>query len=169
MEFSRPEVQHTIWKFFKLKIGVFMSSNLNGLDRREFVMKGLTVSAVGSFVALAAGRIYAQPATPAAAPAVTPPAAPAAVPTTEIDAGKLLPDNNPLVIALKYTPDAAKAELRKAPRQGVEAKDQFCSNCQLYKAAGILKGTKEELGVCQMIPGGNVKAAGWCNSWVKKA
>ncbi len=137
-----------------------MDRESNGLDRRAFVLKGLTVSALGTMVAAVSTRAFAQGAAPAA---------PAAAPNAEIEAAKLIPANNPLVVALKYSDDASKAELRKAARQGVEAKDQTCANCQLYKASGTLKGTKEELGVCQMIPGGLVKGAGWCNSWVKKA
>jgi hypothetical protein len=143
-----------------------MSTTPSTLDRREFVMTGLTVSALGSALALAGSRAMAQAGQQAA------PAADVKKPESasqEIDASKLIPDSNPLVVALKYTPDATKAQLRNTVRQGVSAKDQFCNGCQLYKAAGTLKGTKDEVGVCQMIPGGNVMGRGWCNSWVKKA
>ena len=40
---------------------------------------------------------------------------------------------------------------------------QTCSNCRFFKAGTGGSGT------CQIIPGGTVKAAGWCKSWAKKS
>jgi hypothetical protein len=40
---------------------------------------------------------------------------------------------------------------------------QDCDDCRFYAAK-----TKTD-GTCQLIPGGTVKAAGWCKSWVKKS
>jgi hypothetical protein len=42
-------------------------------------------------------------------------------------------------------------------------KGRTCSNCRFYKG---INGTT---GTCQIIPGGTVKAAGWCKSWAAKA
>lgn len=39
--------------------------------------------------------------------------------------------------------------------------DQKCGNCRFFKATSGGNGT------CQIIPGGTVKAAGWCKSWSK--
>ena len=42
--------------------------------------------------------------------------------------------------------------------------DQLCSNCQLYTGeAG------KDYGPCQIFPGKEVAAKGWCTAWVKKA
>jgi hypothetical protein len=38
--------------------------------------------------------------------------------------------------------------------------DKTCANCSLYKSQNA------ESGTCTIIPGGTVKAAGWCKSWV---
>ncbi len=94
----------------------------------------------------------------------------------EIEEKLLLPKTHPMSTALKYYHDAGeatKAGVRKAEKFGVAADKQFCDNCALYKEPfGTLKGTKEAVGKCQMIVGGDntwVKAKGWCNSWQKKA
>jgi hypothetical protein len=67
------------------------------------------------------------------------------------DAPLLSPDD-PAAKALKYTEDAAKAK-------GVPA-DNKCGNCALYQ--GPYSSTQ---GPCQIFPGKQVKAAGWCSSW----
>lgn len=46
----------------------------------------------------------------------------------------------------------------KSPKSG-----QQCGNCRFFTAGSGGNGT------CQLIPGGTVKAAGWCKSWVKKS
>jgi hypothetical protein len=38
-----------------------------------------------------------------------------------------------------------------------------CGNCRFFKATSGGNGT------CAIIPGGTVKAAGWCKSWAAKA
>jgi hypothetical protein len=53
---------------------------------------------------------------------------------------------------LKYTDDASKAK-------GVPA-DNKCGNCALYQGS---YGSSQ--GPCQIFPGKQVKAAGWCSSW----
>lgn len=54
--------------------------------------------------------------------------------------------------AVKYVEDASKA-------QGAVA-GSTCANCALYQGhAGTVQG------LCQIFPGKQVKAAGWCSSW----
>lgn len=78
---------------------------------------------------------------------------------------KLVPDTDPTAKALKYVHDGSKAD---RPKKGaVEGKDQSCKNCQMYTKRGELD--RAEIGKCLMIAGGDVKATGWCMSWVKKA
>ena len=48
--------------------------------------------------------------------------------------------------------------VNKSPKSG-----QTCGNCRFFTATSGGNGT------CQLIPGGTVKAAGWCKSWVKKS
>jgi hypothetical protein len=55
-------------------------------------------------------------------------------------------------IAVKYVEDASKAH-------GATA-GSTCANCALYQGqAGAAQGP------CQIFPGKQVKAAGWCSSW----
>lgn len=77
----------------------------------------------------------------------------------------LVKETDPLPKGLGYVHDATKAE--RADKAGTKAADQHCSNCQFYiKEADMLD--KEEVGKCQIIPNGVVKAKGWCKSWIKK-
>lgn len=71
-------------------------------------------------------------------------AAPAALPLLEATA--------PEAKTVKYVEDAAKA-------RGATA-GSTCANCALYQGA---EGSKQ--GPCQLFPGKDVKAAGWCSSW----
>lgn len=75
---------------------------------------------------------------------------------------KPVADNDPVATAIKYVPDATKAQNRPA-KMGVEGKDQTCQNCQLYTAGA------KDTGKCTMIATGCVSAKGWCTAWVKKA
>jgi hypothetical protein len=54
--------------------------------------------------------------------------------------------------AVKYVEDAARAS---GANPG-----SSCANCALYQGAD---GSKQ--GPCQIFPGKEVKAAGWCTSW----
>ena len=54
--------------------------------------------------------------------------------------------------AVKYVEDARKAS-------GAAA-GSSCANCALYQGS---EGSKQ--GPCQIFPGKEVKAAGWCSSW----
>lgn len=67
-------------------------------------------------------------------------------------AGPLLDVASPEAKAVKYVEDAATAN-------GATA-GSTCANCALYQGAD---GTKQ--GPCQIFPGKEVKAAGWCTSW----
>lgn len=54
--------------------------------------------------------------------------------------------------AVKYVEDATKAQRAIA--------DSTCANCAVYQGkAGAPSGP------CQIFPGKQVKAAGWCSSW----
>jgi hypothetical protein len=58
----------------------------------------------------------------------------------------------PAAKAVKYVEDAKHA-------QGAAA-DSRCANCALYEGAS---GSNQ--GPCQIFPGKDVMAAGWCSSW----
>ena len=66
--------------------------------------------------------------------------------------GALLDAADPAAKAVKYVDDAKRAK-------GVTP-GSTCANCALYLgAAGSAQGP------CQIFPGKQVKAAGWCSSW----
>jgi len=67
-------------------------------------------------------------------------------------AAPLLDAASPEARAVKYVEDAAKAS---GATHG-----SSCANCALYQGA---EGSKQ--GPCQIFPGKEVKAAGWCTSW----
>jgi hypothetical protein len=73
-------------------------------------------------------------------------AARAAAPAPLLDAG------SPEAKAVKYVEDAGRAS--------GAASGSSCANCALYQGA---EGSKQ--GPCQIFPGREVKAAGWCASW----
>jgi hypothetical protein len=64
----------------------------------------------------------------------------------------LLDVNDPAARAVHYTPEAGTAK-------GVPPGDN-CGNCALY-----LGKYSSVQGPCQLFPGKQVKAAGWCSSW----
>jgi High potential iron-sulfur protein len=64
----------------------------------------------------------------------------------------LLDGASPEAKAVKYVEDAAKAT--------AATRGSSCANCALYQGA---EGSKQ--GPCQIFPGKEVKAAGWCTSW----
>lgn len=68
------------------------------------------------------------------------------------------PEKNITAKSLRYTHDGAKNTLRKVDYA-------LCGNCQLYKKKDSVDGV--DVGSCQMIPGGYVKASGWCTSYVR--
>jgi len=67
-------------------------------------------------------------------------------------AAPLLDPASPQAKAVKYVEDAAGAS-------GASAGSR-CANCALYQGAD---GSKQ--GPCQIFPGTDVKATGWCTSW----
>ena len=67
-------------------------------------------------------------------------------------AAPLLDAAAPEAQAVKYVEDAAHAS-------GATA-GSTCANCALYQGA---EGSKQ--GPCQIFPGKEVKAGGWCSSW----
>jgi hypothetical protein len=72
------------------------------------------------------------------------------IPFTADAALPLLNPAEPAAKALKYAEDA-----RQAPTPG-----STCANCALYQgAAGSARGP------CQLFPGRDVVAGGWCSSW----
>jgi hypothetical protein len=70
---------------------------------------------------------------------------------------------DPAAAALGYVEDTTKADAKKFPKW---AKEQVCSNCQLYVAKGA---AADGVGNCSIFPGKLVAAKGWCSAWVKKA
>lgn len=67
-------------------------------------------------------------------------------------ASPLLDAASPQATAVKYVEDATHAS--------GAAPGSTCANCALYQGA---EGSKQ--GPCQIFPGKEVKAAGWCSSW----
>ena len=63
---------------------------------------------------------------------------------------KLDPTKYPQALALGYVHESV-------------TEGQLCSNCQFFK------GGTAAWGECQIFPGQEVNAKGWCKTWVKKA
>ena len=64
----------------------------------------------------------------------------------------LLDPSSPAASKVRYVSDASQA---KAAANG-----NTCANCGLYQGAN---GSRQ--GACQLFPGKDVLAAGWCSSW----
>ena len=64
----------------------------------------------------------------------------------------LLDPSSPAARKLNYVLDASQAK--------AAAKGSSCANCGLYQGAN---GSRQ--GACQLFPGKDVLAAGWCSSW----
>jgi hypothetical protein len=80
----------------------------------------------------------------------------------------LVSETDPLATGLNYKHDKANVPANlQQEKTGVAFAQQNCSNCMFYKTAGQLDGA--EVGSCQVITTGKVKAGGWCSSWAKKA
>jgi|SRR5215472_6259168 len=67
-------------------------------------------------------------------------------------AAALLDTTSPEAKAVKYVEDAARAS--------GATPGSTCANCALYQGA---EGSKR--GPCQIFPGKEVRAGGWCSSW----
>lgn len=75
----------------------------------------------------------------------------------------LLPETDPIAVALGYRADAASVDLTKHPTKANDAgAPQLCSNCSLYKASAD---GQTGVGACAAIPGRLVAGAGWCSAW----
>jgi hypothetical protein len=108
------------------------------------------------------GMAASTPATEATAAAEGTPAAAGGESLT------LISETDATATALNYKHDAASVPANlQTEKNGVPFAEQKCSNCTFYKAVGQLDGA--EVGSCQILAAGKVKAAGWCNSWGKKA
>ena len=78
----------------------------------------------------------------------------------QAQAAPMVDEKDAQASALGYVADTAKADAKKFPKH---AKDQLCSNCQLYTGkAG------DKAGPCSLFAGKQVTAGGWCSAWVKK-
>lgn len=73
-------------------------------------------------------------------------------PRARAAAAPLLDAASPEARAAKYVEDAARAS--------GATPGSTCANCALYQGAA---GSKQ--GPCQIFPGKDVKAGGWCTSW----
>ena len=68
---------------------------------------------------------------------------------------------DPAAVALGYVENTAKANQAKYPSHKVS---QDCSNCNFYKGAA-----GSAWGPCQLFPGKDVAAKGWCSAHAPKA
>lgn len=76
----------------------------------------------------------------------------------------LIDEADPAAAALGYKHVAAEVDVAKYPKKaGAEGAKQLCLNCSLYQPK------TDALGGCQIFPGKNVAAGGWCNVWAPKA
>ncbi len=74
---------------------------------------------------------------------------------------ELVKDTDPNAVALGYSSDGSKTDVKKYPQY---AAGQSCSTCTLY--LGVAKDTSA---ICPVFGGKAVSAKGWCSAWVKKA
>ncbi|TAG77607.1 MAG: iron permease [Burkholderiales bacterium] len=101
-------------------------------QRRTLIIYAATASSV------AAATAFAQKATP-----------------------ELVKDSDANAVALGYSSDASKTDVKKYPQY---AAGQSCSGCTLY--AGTVKDANA---ACPIFGGKFVSGKGWCSAWVKKA
>ena len=76
-------------------------------------------------------------------------------------AAPMVDEKDAAAVGLGYAADSTKVDAKKYPKH---AKEQLCSNCQLYAGK-----PKEAAGPCPLFAGKQVAAKGWCSAWVKKA
>ncbi len=72
-------------------------------------------------------------------------------------AADMVPETDPMAMALGYKEDATKADKRTD-------KTALCSNCMHYTGK-----PGETSGPCALFQGKAVTANGWCTAWAKKA
>jgi hypothetical protein len=80
------------------------------------------------------------------------PLAPQVLQPAQAAPATLLAVGSPEAKAVQYTEDAKTAHAAQPNNR--------CANCALYQGA---EGSTQ--GPCQIFPGKEVKAAGWCSSW----
>jgi len=102
-----------------------------------------------------------KPSSTGGAPTAAPESAPA---QAQESAADLVSETDPTATALNFKQNAADvpAELQKESN-GVPFANQRCANCMFYNAAD-----GADVGMCQLLPSGKVKAGGWCASWSAK-
>jgi hypothetical protein len=77
----------------------------------------------------------------------------------------MLTEKDPAALALGYQSDATKVDVKKYPkRAGAEGGKQFCRTCMFFQAADPKTAAAAP---CQLFPGKQVSAKGWCNSWAQ--
>jgi hypothetical protein len=74
-------------------------------------------------------------------------------------ADPMLAENDAQASSLGYKADSTKVDKAKYPKH---AATQLCSNCTLYKGGA-------NAGGCQIFPGKQVAAKGWCSAYAAKA
>ena len=74
---------------------------------------------------------------------------------------ELVKDTDPNAVALGYSSDGSKTDVKKYPQY---AASQSCSTCVLFTGTA-----KDTSAVCPVFGGKAVSAKGWCSAWAKKA
>lgn len=69
--------------------------------------------------------------------------------------GARVSEDDPTAKAMSYVEDATKAQRASS--------NDFCHNCRYFKGD-----EKTEWAPCDLFPGKEVKAGGWCKVWTKK-
>jgi hypothetical protein len=85
----------------------------------------------------------------------------AALGTGAARAQAMVDEKDPVAQSLGYAADTAKVDGKKYPKH---AKDQKCSNCQLFQGKA-----DAAAGGCPLFQGKQVAGPGWCSAWVKKS
>ena len=85
----------------------------------------------------------------------------AAITATQASAQATLDEKDPQAVALGYSSDSTKADIKKYPKH---ENAQQCGGCALYQAKAT-----DALGNCPLFAGKQVNAKGWCSAWAKKA
>ena len=136
-----------------------LSDSQNSVSRRSFIS---IIPVLGLGVLTACTQKTETTPTPAPMsanpPPQTTPVAPVAQPAAVLP---MLDEKDVQAVAFGYVEDSAKADKSKFP-MSVATSD--CSNCALYSG-----GPGEAAGPCTIFAGKRIMAAGWCNSWAKKA
>jgi len=79
----------------------------------------------------------------------------------QADALVRLTESDPTAAALGYREDASKVDAAKSPTHKA---GQTCANCRFYAGAD-----KSTAAACQLFPGKEVVAKGWCSAYNAKA